>query len=295
MSADRPAAGSGDPGGSPVAVMGVLNVTPDSFSDGGSYSDGVEPAVRRALEMVQEGASMIDVGGESTRPGAKPVDPAEEQARVLPVIEAIASHPDLGATRLSIDTRNASTARAAVRAGASLINDVSASLWAVAAETGAGWVAMHMSGDPLTMQRSPSYADVVGEVTTFLVGRADDAQRAGVQEVWLDPGIGFGKTTEHNLELLRGLDTLCGAGFPVLDGTSRKRFLGELTARSDQHAGALGEDPPQGGPTPVEDRLEGSLVSALWAIIGGARAIRVHDVGATVAAAEALRSRPRPI
>ncbi|MCB0954294.1 MAG: dihydropteroate synthase [Microthrixaceae bacterium] len=267
-----------------VSVMGILNITPDSFSDGGLHQ-GVDRALRRALTMASEGAAVIDVGGESTRPGAAAVDPVSETARVLPVIEAMAGHPELSGVRISVDTRNESTARAAVAAGATLINDVSASLWPVAAETGVGWVAMHMSGDPRTMQREPSYDDVVSEVREFLVERATTAERAGVPEIWVDPGIGFGKTTEHNLALLRNIDTLAAEGFPVLVGTSRKRFLGELTALSDRSGGL-----PQGAEatTDVHDRIEGSLVSALWAIIGGARAIRAHDVGATVVATETL-------
>ena len=266
-------------------VMGVLNVTPDSFSDGGEHL-AVEAAVARGLEMAEQGAAVVDVGGESTRPGARPVDPAEEQARVLPVIEALADR--LGdRVRLSIDTRHDSTARAAVAAGATLVNDVSASLWPVAADLGVGWVAMHMFGDPRTMQDEPRYDDVVDDVRRFLVERAGAAVAAGVAEVWVDPGIGFGKTTVHNMELLAHLDVLVGEGFPVLVGTSRKRFLGELLARSDAGQAPYGPavvaaPAPAVDPVPVTDRVDGSLTTAMWAMIHGARMVRVHDVDVTV-------------
>ena len=273
-------------------VMGVLNVTPDSFSDGGEHL-AVDVAVERALQMAAQGAAVIDIGGESTRPGASPVDPAAEQARVLPVIEAVVDRLD-GAARISIDTRHEATARAAVAAGASLVNDVSASLWPVAAELGVGWVAMHMLGDPRTMQAEPRYDDVVDDVRSFLVDRARRALDAGVDEVWLDPGIGFGKTTTHNLELLARLDELVAEGFPVLVGTSRKRFLGELLARSD--AGRPPYGVAAGGvalldgsdPVPVTDRVDGSLATAMWAMIHGARMVRVHDVDVTVQGAAVL-------
>ena len=242
--------------------MGVLNVTPDSFSDGGRWLDA-GAAVEHGLRMVEEGADIVDVGGESTRPGADPVDTDEELRRVLPVIEALAPH-----TRVSIDTRKADVAREALAAGASLVNDVSATLAAVARAAGAGWVAMHMQGDPRTMQQAPAYDDVVGEVTAFLVERAE---AAGVDEVWIDPGIGFGKTMEHNLALLAHLDHLVATGFPVVVGTSRKSFLGRLT----------------GGAEP-EDRVEASVATAAWALSQGATMVRVHDVAPTVAAARLL-------
>jgi dihydropteroate synthase len=272
--------------------MGVLNVTPDSFSDGGEHL-AVDAAVARALQMAAQGAVVIDVGGESTRPGASPVDPTSEQARILPVIDAVVGALD-GAARVSIDTRHEATARAAVAAGATLINDVSASLWPVAAELGVGWVAMHMLGDPRTMQAEPRYDDVVDDVRSFLVARAGRALDAGVGEVWLDPGIGFGKTTTHNLELLARLDVLVAEGLPVLIGTSRKRFLGELLARSD--AGRPPYDVAAGGaasvdgadPVPVTDRVDGSLATAMWAMIHGARMVRVHDVDVTVQGAAVL-------
>ena len=241
--------------------MGVLNVTPDSFSDGGRWLDPAA-AVAHGREMAAEGADIIDVGGESTRPGALPVSEDEELRRVLPVVEALA---DQGLT-VSIDTRKASVARAAVAAGASIINDVSSDLWPVAAETGAGWVAMHMPADPEVMQQHAHYDDVVGEVRAYLVQRASEAVRAGVQRVWIDPGIGFGKTPDHNLSLLRHLDELVGTGFPVLVGTSRKSFLGRLV--------------PEGGGTPSgpSDRLEGTIATTTWAITRGADVVRVHDV-----------------
>jgi dihydropteroate synthase len=281
-----------------IDVMGVLNVTPDSFSDGGEHLR-LEDAVERAARMVAEGARVIDVGGESTRPGATPVDPLDEQRRVLPVIEFLADRFDAdadagdgtgtgtGTVRLSIDTRHDSTARAAVRAGATLINDVSASLWPVASELGVGWVAMHMFGDPRTMQTRPRYDDVVDDVRSFLVARAVEARAGGVEEVWVDPGIGFGKTTAHNLQLLAHLDELVAEGFPVLVGTSRKRFLGELVARSDAGLGpfdARQDTSRTAGPEPVgvQERVDGSLATAMWAMIHGAEMVRVHDVGVTV-------------
>jgi dihydropteroate synthase len=262
--------------------MGVVNVTPDSFSDGGRWYD-CERAVGHGLELVSEGADVIDVGGESTRPGAAPIDEAEERRRVLPVIKALA---DANASvRVSVDTRKAGVARAAVGVGATLINDVSASLWPVAAAEGVGWVAMHMRGDPRTMQADPRYDDVVGDVRDFLLERATRAAAAGVTEVWIDPGIGFGKTVEHNLQLLHHLDTLVATGFPVLIGTSRKSFLGRLAARASRGA-------PAQPPAPVDDRLEGSLASAVWAVTQGAAMVRVHDVRPTV---QAIRLIEEPV
>lgn len=272
-------------------VMGIVNVTPDSFSDGGKHHDPVV-AVARARSMVAAGAKFVDVGGESTRPGAAPVNPTEEQRRVLPVIEALGSDPALNAARISIDTRNASTARAAVELGATVINDVSASLWSTAADLGVGWVAMHMTGDPRTMQSNPFYVDVLDDVRRFLDERSALAECAGVTEVWVDPGIGFGKTTRHNLTLLAGLRHLVDDGRPVLVGTSRKRFLGQMLAESD----GLAQGPPVSPtgdaplvtPVPTDDRREGSLVTAVWAMIQGARIIRAHDIRATVAATETV-------
>ena len=281
--------------------MGVLNVTPDSFSDGGRFVDP-DDAVARARVMLDEGATWIDVGGESTRPGAAPVGPDEEQRRVLPVVEAVADLCRGTGRRVSIDTRHESTARAAVAVGAEMLNDVSASLWAVAADLGVPWVAMHMAGDPTTMQADPRYDDVVGEVRAYLTERATTALAAGVPEVLVDPGIGFGKTTTHNLQLLARLRELVDDGLPVVIGTSRKRFVGELLARSDRgefrpygsrgpsEGAMIGAEPP--GPVPTEDRLVGSLATATWAMIHGARIVRVHDVRATVRAARALLDGP---
>ncbi|MCA1692282.1 MAG: dihydropteroate synthase [Actinobacteria bacterium] len=261
-------------GGVRPLVMGVLNVTPDSFSDGGSWFDA-RAAVAHGLEMVAEGADVVDVGGESTRPGAEPVGEAEEKERVLEVVAALAPH-----VRVSIDTRKAGVAREAVAAGATLVNDVSASLWEVAADTGAGWVAMHMQGEPGTMQAAPVYGDVVQEVRDFLVARAGIAREGGVSEVWIDPGIGFGKTAAHNLTLLRHLPSLVKTGFPVMVGTSRKTFLGRLTGPSPEE------------PAAVDDRLEGSLATAVWAMAQGAGMVRVHDVRPTVQAACLLVEAP---
>jgi dihydropteroate synthase len=248
-------------------VMGILNVTPDSFSDGGEWFDR-DRAVARGLAMVEEGADIVDVGGESTRPGAGPVPVEEELARVVPVVEALA-----GQVRLSIDTTKPEVAEAAVRAGATLINDVSASLWEVAADHRVGWVAMHRSGTPATMQQDPRYDDVVAEVTAMLQERAGRARAAGVAEVWVDPGIGFGKTVAHNLELLASLDRLVATGLPVMVGTSRKTFLGTVAPDAD------------GSPLPVDRRLPASLATATWAMAQGVRMVRVHDVAPTVQAA----------
>lgn len=254
--------------------MGVLNVTPDSFSDGGRWADR-DGAVAHGLAMVAEGADVVDVGGESTRPGAVEVAVDEELCRVIPVVEALAPY-----VRVSVDTRKAEVAEAAMAAGATLVNDVSASLAGVAAAGGAGWVAMHMQGQPATMQRSPAYRDVVAEVGRFLVERATAARALGVEQVWIDPGIGFGKTVEHNLALLRRLGDLVATGFPVLVGASRKSFLGHLTAS------------PDGCPAPVDDRVEASVAAAAWAMGQGAAMVRAHDVRETVAAARLLTGEP---
>jgi dihydropteroate synthase len=272
--------------------MGVLNVTPDSFSDGGRWASTAE-AVAHGLVLVQEGADVIDVGGESTRPGAEPVDPVEERRRILPVIEALAP-----SVRVSVDTRNADTAEAAIHAGASLVNDVSARLWPVAAAAGVGWVAVHCQGDPTTMQVAPHYDDVVAEVEAFLVAKAEEALAGGVDEVWIDPGIGFGKTATHNLALLAGLDRLVDTGHPVCIGTSRKAFLGRLAARSDHGAsrpGLPGLDAPLAlddvRPVATDDRIEGSLSTATWALLQGAAMVRVHDVRPTVHAVALVGAR----
>ncbi len=268
--------------------MGVLNVTPDSFSDGGLY-DTYERAVAHGLQMLDEGADVVDVGGESSRPGARPVPTEVELARVVPVVEALAAAVAAGLAqagagagrraRVSVDTVKPEVATAAVAAGASLVNDISATLWEVAAATGAGWVAMHMRGVPRTMQEDPRYADVVAEVRSFVLERALAALEAGVAEVWVDPGIGFGKTTAHNLSLLRHLPELVAGAAEagcsgVVVGTSRKRFLGRLAAGAPGRA--------RGEVAPVAERLEGSLATAAAAMVAGAGMVRVHDVAATV-------------
>jgi dihydropteroate synthase len=243
--------------------MGVLNVTPDSFSDGGRFVDR-DAAVAHGLAMWRDGAAYVDVGGESTRPGAAPVDERTEIERVVPVIADLAAE---GVT-VSVDTRHGSVAERAIDAGATLLNDVSASLLEVAAAARIPWVALHMQGEPGTMQDAPRYDDVVTEVRDFLLARAEAAVRAGVPEAWIDPGIGFGKTAAHNLSLLKHLDVLVATGFPVLVGASRKGFLGRLT-----------------GGAPEEDRLEATITTGVWALAAGAKMVRVHDVGPAVEAA----------
>jgi dihydropteroate synthase len=246
-------------------IMGVVNVTPDSFSDGGLFLDA-DAAVEHGLRLVDEGADILDVGGESTRPGAEPVSEEEERERVLPVVERLAR--DAGA-RLSIDTTKLAVARAALDAGATLVNDVSAfrfdpGMAALVAETGAGCCLMHMLGDdPRTMQSDPRYGDVVSDVKAFLEERLAFAVSEGIEEerVWLDPGIGFGKTVEHNLELLRRLDEIVAIGRPVVVGTSRKSFLGKIAGGRDE-----------------DQRLPGTIATNVLALERGASVFRVHDV-----------------
>jgi dihydropteroate synthase len=252
-------------------VMGVLNVTPDSFFDGGSWGDQ-NAAVARGCEMVGQGADVVDVGGESTRPGASPVAETEELRRVVPVVSELARRLE-GRARISVDTRNRAVAQAALEAGATIVNDVSASLWPEVAQARAGWVAMHMRGEPSTMMSLARYDDVVAEVRDFLVARAERAAGHGVQEIWVDPGIGFAKTAAHNLSLLARLDQLVATGWPVAVGVSRKRFIGALASGDEAR------------PAPPEDRLEGSVAGAVWAMVHGASMVRVHDVKATVDAA----------
>ena len=252
-------------------VMGIVNVTPDSFSDGGRLTT-VEAAVAHGLRLVEQGAALLDVGGESTRPGADPVGEADEIARVVPVIIGLrARWPG----PISIDTMKPAVARAAVAAGATIWNDVTALGYApdslaTAAELGCDVVLMHMQGEPRTMQASPRYDDVVAEVADWLVARAAAAMAAGVgrERIWLDPGLGFGKTAQHNLTLTAHLDRLVGLGFPVLYGASRKRTIQSI-------------DPTASDPA---DRLGGSLALALEAARRGAAVIRVHDVRETVQA-----------
>jgi len=243
--------------------MGILNVTPDSFSDGGRHCDP-ERATAHGLRMMEDGADIVDVGGESTRPGAAEVPADEELRRILPVIAALARQP--GAV-VSVDTSKAAVAAAAVAAGAHIINDVTAlagdpDMAAVARESGAGVVLMHMRGSPRTMQADPSYGNVVEEVRAHLEARVADLLARGLERsrLALDPGIGFGKTVEHNLQLLARLDRLVGCGLPVVVGASRKSFLGNLTGR------------------PVEERLAASLAALVFCVLRGAHVVRVHDV-----------------
>jgi dihydropteroate synthase len=243
-------------------VMGVLNVTPDSFSDGGLYDDH-RAAVARGVAMVEQGADLVDVGGESTRPGADPVSAEEEMERVVPVVAGLAHRGIV----VSIDTAKAEVAEAALAAGAEIVNDVTAlqdpAMATLLADTRAGVVLMHMQGTPRTMQQDPRYDDVVAEVGGFLRERARHAIDAGVvpDRICIDPGIGFGKTLDHNLALLRGIPHLAGLGHPVLVGASRKSFL----------AGIL-------GPIPPEERDPASAAAHVLAIAGGAAVIRVHNV-----------------
>jgi dihydropteroate synthase len=250
--------------GQQTLVMGILNVTPDSFSDGGEFVDP-RLAVEHALQMMQQGADIIDIGGESTRPGAEPVSAEEEISRTIPVIREIRSKSDIP---ISIDTMKAAVAAEAIAAGADIINDVSAfeadaGLPAVAAETGAGVILMHMKGMPRTMQHDPVYADVVAEVCDYLKARIERALEQGIsrEQIVTDPGIGFGKKLEHNLELLRSLPRLHDCCGPLLVGASRKSFIGQVTGREK-----------------AADRLAGSLGVAAWAAANGAHILRVHDV-----------------
>lgn len=272
--------------------MGILNVTPDSFSDGGHFLASGD-AVAHGRHMVAEGAHIIDVGGESTRPGAESVPVAEELVRVIDVVEQLSD-----VAVVSIDTRSEAVARAAVAAGATIINDVGAGLGHVAAELGVGWIAMHSPAAPSIMAQHTGYDDVVGEVAEFLVSAASEAVRQGAPNVWIDPGIGFGKNLAGNLDLLAHLDQLVASGWPVALGTSRKSSLGALSGRADRRtlasAGLTSALEPAGaGANPAladpaaDDRLEASLATAVWAADAGVELLRVHDVGATVAALQA--------
>ena len=250
--------------------MGIINLTPDSFSDGGTVS-GPDAAAERASQMVDDGAAWVDVGGESARPGAEPVSEAEELARVIPAITAIHARCPVP---LSIDTRKPGVAKAAMAAGASMWNDISALRAPGALETaamlGCEVVLMHMRGEPASMQERPRYRNVVAEVAAFLEARARAALAAGIarERIWLDPGIGFGKTLAHNLSLMRGLGAIAELGFPVVLGASRKGMIGLLDATAKQSS----------------DRLGGSIALALAAARAGARMVRVHDVRETVQA-----------
>ena len=242
-------------------VMGIVNVTPDSFSDGGLYLDP-EEAVSHGLELLDEGADLVDLGGESTRPGAEPVAPEEELRRVTPVVERLAER-----ATVSIDTSKAVVAEAAIGAGAAMVNDVTAlrgdpEMAATCAEAGVEVVLMHMLGEPRTMQEDPAYGDVVDEVLEFLLERARVAEEAGIarEKIWIDPGIGFGKTAEHNFALLAATDRFVETGFRVLVGPSRKRFIGSLDGSGEA------------------ERLGGTVAACLVAAEKGASAVRVHDV-----------------
>ncbi|THD77558.1 MAG: dihydropteroate synthase [Phenylobacterium sp.] len=252
--------------------MGVVNVTPDSFYDGGRHFD-VSAAIAHARRLIADGADLVDVGGESTRPGAEPVSEAEEIARVTPLIRAIRAE---SAVPISVDTMKPAVARAAIAAGASMWNDVTAlrhapDSLAVAAELSCEVVLMHMLGEPRTMQAEPHYDDVTAEVAAFLQARAEAAMAAGVarERIWLDPGIGFGKhMIRHNLPLIAGLETITALGFPVLLGVSRKSFISAI----------------DGGGRPADARLGGSIAGALAGAVAGVAAVRVHDVRETVQA-----------
>jgi len=245
-------------------IMGVLNVTPDSFSDGGQFTD-VARAVEQGFRLMEEGAAVLDVGGESTRPGATPVELKEELRRVIPVIEQLAGGP----VPISIDTRHTEVMRAALAAGATLINDVNAlqapGALDACANSNAGVCLMHMQGDPTTMQNNPTYTDVVSEVRYFLLARAAAAESSGIahNRILLDPGFGFGKTVAHNLALLHELKSLAAQGYPVLAGLSRKSVLGAI----------IGKD--------GDNRIAASVAAALLAVQRGAWMLRVHDVKAT--------------
>ncbi len=259
----------------PTLVMGIVNVTPDSFSDGGKFLDA-DKAVAHGIELVHQGAAILDIGGESTRPGAVAVAEAEELRRVLPVIEGLAQRVNVP---LSIDTMKPAVARAALAAGASLVNDVGANreddtMWRVTAEAQAGYVCMHMRGTPGTMQTAPVYADVVREVGEFFEDRRRRLNAAGLAEdhVLFDVGIGFGKTLEHNLQLLRGLAGLRKLERPLLLGVSRKSFIGRLVGAE------------------VDARLPGSLACACWATMQGVQLLRTHDVAETVQAVRMTES-----
>ena len=243
--------------------MGIVNVTPDSFSDGGSYSN-VNDAVKHAAQMVADGADLLDVGGESTRPGSEAVSTDEEIRRVVPVIRRMVDeHPDVP---VSVDTRKSDVARAALEAGATIVNDVSAGtdpvMFGVVAETGAGMILMHMKGEPKTMQDDPTYYDVVAEVRGFLGYRIEAALASGIDadRLCVDPGIGFGKTLEHNLEILRDIRAFHHLGVPVLVGPSRKGFIGMLIG------------------TEVDDRVEGTAGVVAWCAAQKVDIVRVHDV-----------------
>jgi dihydropteroate synthase len=258
------------PLGERTLVMGIVNVTPDSFSDGGMFADA-DAAVKHGLQLLEEGADVLDVGGESTRPGSDPVGEDEELARVLPVVEGL--RREAPEAVLSVDTRKAAVASEALATGADVVNDVGAGadprMLGVVESARAGMVMMHMQGEPKTMQSEPRYGDVVSEVRSFLAERLSGAVAAGIgrDRLCIDPGIGFGKNLQHNLALLRSIGSFRELGVPVLVGVSRKRFVGDLSGAGD---------PAQ--------RLEGSVAAAVWCASQGVEILRVHDVGSTVRA-----------
>jgi dihydropteroate synthase len=267
------------PIGERTLIMGVLNVTPDSFSDGGQFFT-LDSALAHAEQMISEGADIIDIGGESTRPGGEPVSAAEEINRVVPIIEALASRTD---TPVSVDTTKSEVARTALDAGAAIVNDISALRFDfyvadAVARAGAGIVLMHSRGTPATMHRLPPVADIMQEVTHSLRASINMAERRGVkrESIVIDPGIGFGKSQEQNLELIVKLDQLIAAfsDYPLLIGTSRKSFIGRILADDS------------GTPAPADDRLHGTLATITAAVLKGAHIVRVHDVKA---AAETIR------
>ena len=267
-------------------VMGILNATPDSFSDGGNWGT-VDRAVAQAEKMLSDGAHIIDIGGESSRPGAQTVAESVEIERVLPIIDRLA-----GRCIISIDTAKPEVASAALTAGASIINDITASLEVVAGDHGAGWIAMHMQGEPGTMQQNPTYDNVVTDVAHALSEYRTRAGAAGVEHLWVDPGFGFGKTTDHNLALLRDLDLL-SASVPLVVGVSRKRFIGEVLSKSDGSTSQSGRSLPfstrgdkTGRDVEVSDRVEGSVMAAVWSWGRQANIVRAHDVRATALAAQ---------
>ena len=258
-------------------VMGVLNVTPDSFSDGGRFLDPAA-ALNHARRMIADGADIIDIGGESTRPGAAPTTEADEIARVIPLVEALRAECEARGVPLSVDTRKPAVMRAGIAAGASMVNDVGAlsapgALETVAASDAAVCL-MHMRGEPATMQQAASYNDVVGEVKAFLADRSAVCERAGIahDRIVLDPGFGFGKTVGHNLAVLHGLAEIVALGYPVMIGVSRKSTIGALTGRD------------------VAERIAGSVAGALAAVARGAAIVRVHDVRETVDALKVWRA-----
>ncbi len=250
----------------PFEIMGILNVTPDSFSDGGLYLD-TNAAIDHALKMAHDGADVIDVGGESSRPYAVPVPLDVELDRVIPVIKRLKKE---GVIRISIDTVKPQVAQRAVDCGATLINDISAKLCEVAAKNKVGWVAMHMLGDPTVMQTDPKYDDVVAEVKDFLISAADKATKLGVEEIWIDPGFGFGKRVKDNVKLLNAISEFQQSGLWVLVGLSRKSFLGRI--------GKLESSLLDDNLISVDKRKSASVAAAMYSVLQGAKMVRVHDV-----------------